>query len=201
MRQGGVGSSPSRHQRVAVSQPSPSPAWLAPRACEPLGNGHLSLPPAGCHPSHSDLHVGARHRRRCVDLVLRCDFDGAWHRPARSQWARGRHARQTRPLSHREGGRKPSTFGSTGKAWGWLSPSPSPHPYPDSGGSGSTQRQRSETATGNSVQGQRSATAFSGATPVRWTIDGFRRRRACGGCGKGGRGPVFHNSIGRRDGG
>ena len=25
-------------------------------------------------------HVGARHRRRCVDLVLRSDFDGAWHR-------------------------------------------------------------------------------------------------------------------------
>ncbi len=41
------------------------------------------LPAAGCHPSHSDLHVGARHRRRCVDLVLRFDFDGAGHRPAR----------------------------------------------------------------------------------------------------------------------
>ncbi len=31
-------------------------------------------------PSYSDLHVGARHRRRCIDLVLRCEFDGAWHR-------------------------------------------------------------------------------------------------------------------------
>ncbi len=47
-------------------------------------------------PSHSDLHVGARHRRRCVDLVLRLDFDGAWHRPARSVPARERHARSTR---------------------------------------------------------------------------------------------------------
>ncbi len=36
--------------------------------------------PRGSHPSPSDLHVGARHRRRCVDLVLRFDFDGAWHR-------------------------------------------------------------------------------------------------------------------------
>jgi len=26
-------------------------------------------------------HGGARHRRRCCDLVLRFDFDGAWHRP------------------------------------------------------------------------------------------------------------------------
>ena len=69
----------SRHQRVAVSQPSPSPAWLAPgrelagvdggrarrgpRVCDgwvrgkPLGNGHVSLLTAGCHRWHA--------RRRC----------------------------------------------------------------------------------------------------------------------------------------
>ncbi len=62
------------------------------------------LPAAGCHPSHSDLHVGARHRRRCVDLVLRFDFDGAWHRPARIRCAPGRHARPSRPFKIRVGG-------------------------------------------------------------------------------------------------
>lgn len=29
----------------------------------------------------------------------------------------------------------------------------------------------------------------SGVTPVRWTLDSFRRRRGCGGCGKRGRAP------------
>ena len=37
----------SRHQRVAVSQPLPLRPGFR-QACEPLGNGHLSLPPAGC---------------------------------------------------------------------------------------------------------------------------------------------------------
>ena len=57
-----------------------------------------------CHPRNWIPHVGARHRRRCIDLVLRCDFDGAWHRPGRSQRARGWHARQTRPYAPGGGG-------------------------------------------------------------------------------------------------
>ncbi len=56
---------------------APRRGWASPR-----GSGSFQRQRLGI--ASSDSHVGARHRRRCVDLVLRLDFDGAWHRPARS---------------------------------------------------------------------------------------------------------------------
>ena len=84
-------------------QPSPAGGRKASDPAYRIGHGRRTrprpqpLPPAGCHPRIRAPHVGARHRRRCCDLVLRFDFDGAWHRPARSQCARGRRTRLSRP--------------------------------------------------------------------------------------------------------
>ncbi len=80
LRQGGVGSSHSRHQPVATSQPFPLLRPASRQACDPHGNGHPPLPPTGCPLRIWVPRVGAMHRRRCVDLVLRFDFDGAWQR-------------------------------------------------------------------------------------------------------------------------
>ncbi len=70
----------------------------------------MSARPSPLATASPEGNVGARHRRRCVDLVLRLDFDGAWHRPARSGRAQRRHARPSRPFTTRMGGGELSTF-------------------------------------------------------------------------------------------
>ncbi len=97
-------------------QPSPAggrvaadPTFRIGKTAAP-GHGHNRCRRQVATPRSWAPHVGARHRRRCVDLVLRFDFDGAWHRPARSQWAWSRHARSSRPFMIREGGWERSTF-------------------------------------------------------------------------------------------
>ncbi len=83
--------SPRRYPRLLAAggrgdQPSPAGGRMAADPTFRIETGRRTrprpqpLPPAGCHPRIRVPHGGARHRRRCCDLVLRCDFDGAWHR-------------------------------------------------------------------------------------------------------------------------
>ncbi len=50
----------------------------------------------------SPEQVGARHRHKCIDLVLRFDFGGGWHRPTRTLRIAAFEAPISRPRSPRE---------------------------------------------------------------------------------------------------